>query len=69
MGGIATEKSMITTYLTQRYQLPIFDADVYVRKAIAKNHQNEKQSLYRFFVWMTCWKRTAFWLRFTIEPF
>ncbi|ANV91612.1 dephospho-CoA kinase [Picosynechococcus sp. PCC 8807] len=53
-GGIATGKSTVTTYLTQRYQLPIFDADVHVRKAIAKNHQNEKQSAYRVFSWMNC---------------
>ncbi len=34
-GGIATGKSTVTTYLAQRYQLPILDADVYAREAIA----------------------------------
>ena len=34
-GGIATGKSTVTTYLAQRYQLPIFDADIYAREAIA----------------------------------
>ncbi|BAW97456.1 dephospho-CoA kinase [[Synechococcus] sp. NIES-970] len=39
-GGIATGKSTVTTYLTQRYQLPIFDADIFVRQAIAKMQNN-----------------------------
>ncbi|MBV5260061.1 dephospho-CoA kinase [Synechococcus moorigangaii CMS01] len=31
MGGIATGKSTVMTDLTQRYQLPIFDADIFAR--------------------------------------
>ncbi|MBV5260058.1 dephospho-CoA kinase [Synechococcus moorigangaii CMS01] len=34
-GGIATGKSTVTTYLAQRYQLPILDADIFARQAIA----------------------------------
>ncbi|WP_099239550.1 dephospho-CoA kinase [Synechococcus sp. BDU 130192] len=34
-GGIATGKSTVTTYLAQRYQFPILDADIYAREAIA----------------------------------
>ena len=34
-GGIATGKSTVTAYLEQQYHLPILDADVYAREAIA----------------------------------
>lgn len=33
-GGIATGKSTIANHLSTVYQLPIFDADVYARKAV-----------------------------------
>ncbi|MFK8182619.1 MAG: dephospho-CoA kinase [Phormidesmis sp.] len=35
-GGIATGKSTVSDYLAQRYQLPVLDADVYSREAVAK---------------------------------
>ncbi|PZO49705.1 MAG: dephospho-CoA kinase [Phormidesmis priestleyi] len=35
-GGIATGKSTVSDYLTQRYGLPVLDADVYARAAVAK---------------------------------
>ncbi|MEB3225874.1 MAG: dephospho-CoA kinase [Synechococcus sp.] len=34
-GGIATGKSTVTAYLEQQYHLPILDADIYAREAIA----------------------------------
>jgi dephospho-CoA kinase len=34
-GGIATGKSTVTKYLADRYQLPILDADLYAREAVA----------------------------------
>jgi dephospho-CoA kinase len=34
-GGIATGKSTVATYLTQRYGWPVLDADVYAREAVA----------------------------------
>lgn len=34
-GGIATGKSTLATYLAERHQLPILDADVYAREAVA----------------------------------
>lgn len=34
-GGIATGKSTVATYLAERYHLPILDADVYAREAVA----------------------------------
>ena len=36
-GGIATGKTTVSNYLSQQYQLPILDADVYAREAVAKN--------------------------------
>ncbi len=33
-GGIATGKTTVANYLTQAYQLPILDADVYARDAV-----------------------------------
>ncbi|MGL5083453.1 MAG: dephospho-CoA kinase [Microcoleaceae cyanobacterium] len=33
-GGIATGKTAVSTYLSQRYSLPIWDADVYAREAV-----------------------------------
>jgi dephospho-CoA kinase len=34
-GGIGTGKSTVTNYLQTRYQLPIWDADIYARSAVA----------------------------------
>ncbi len=34
-GGIATGKSTVAHYLANRYQLPILDADLYAREAVA----------------------------------
>jgi dephospho-CoA kinase len=35
-GGIATGKSTVSDYLSRRYQLPVLDADIYARQAVAK---------------------------------
>jgi dephospho-CoA kinase len=35
-GGIATGKSTVSDYLANRYELPVLDADVYAREAVAK---------------------------------
>lgn len=34
-GGIATGKSTVADYLSKQYQLPILDADIYAREAVA----------------------------------
>ncbi|BAZ38950.1 dephospho-CoA kinase [Calothrix sp. NIES-4101] len=34
-GGIATGKSTVSNYLAEKYQLPILDADMYARDAVA----------------------------------
>ena len=36
-GGIGTGKSTVSKYLAARYQLPILDADIYAREAVAKD--------------------------------
>ena len=36
-GGIATGKSTVSDYLSSKYHLPILDADVYAKEAVAKN--------------------------------
>lgn len=38
-GGIATGKSTVSDYLTRRYGLPVLDADVYARAAVAKESE------------------------------
>ena len=35
-GGIATGKTTVSNYLRDKYRLPILDADVYAREAVAK---------------------------------
>ena len=35
-GGIGTGKSTVSRYLSDRYKLPILDADIYARDAVAK---------------------------------
>jgi dephospho-CoA kinase len=34
-GGISTGKSTVANYLAQHYHLPVFDADLYARQAVA----------------------------------
>jgi dephospho-CoA kinase len=36
-GGIATGKSTVSDYLSSKYSVPILDADVYAKEAIAQN--------------------------------
>jgi dephospho-CoA kinase len=38
-GGIGTGKSTVTNYLQTRYHLPIWDADIYAREAVAVGSQ------------------------------
>ncbi|MGB3293083.1 MAG: dephospho-CoA kinase [Phormidesmis sp.] len=38
-GGIATGKSTVSDYLTRRYGLPVLDADLYAREAVAKGSE------------------------------
>lgn len=38
-GGIATGKSTATDYIAQKHQLPVLDADVYSRLAVAKGSE------------------------------
>ena len=35
-GGIATGKTTVSNYLAEKYHLPVLDADVYAREAVAK---------------------------------
>ena len=36
-GGIATGKTTVSNYLTERYNLPVLDADIYAREAVNRN--------------------------------
>ncbi|VEP17171.1 Dephospho-CoA kinase [Hyella patelloides LEGE 07179] len=36
-GGIATGKSTVSDYLSSKYNLPVLDADVYAKEAVAKD--------------------------------
>lgn len=38
-GGIATGKSTVSDYLSRRYGLPVLDADLYAREAVAKGSE------------------------------
>ena len=38
-GGIATGKGTVSDYLANRYGLPVLDADVYARQAVAKGSE------------------------------
>ncbi len=38
-GGIATGKSTVSDYLARRYELPVLDADLYAREAVAKGSE------------------------------
>jgi dephospho-CoA kinase len=35
-GGIATGKTTVSNYLSERYTLPVLDADIYAREAVAQ---------------------------------
>jgi dephospho-CoA kinase len=35
-GGIATGKTTVSNYLSERYALPVLDADIYAREAVAQ---------------------------------
>ena len=47
-GGIATGKTTVSNYLSQKYQLPILDADIYAREAVAKGSPILKTILARY---------------------
>ena len=36
-GGIATGKTTVSNYLSDKYNLPVLDADIYAREAVAKD--------------------------------
>ena len=36
-GGIATGKTTVSNYLSQRYNLPVLDADIYAREAVDRD--------------------------------
>lgn len=38
-GGIGTGKTTVTNYLADRYALPVLDADIYAREAVAQGSQ------------------------------
>lgn len=38
-GGIGTGKSTVSNYLADRYALPVLDADIYAREAVAQGSQ------------------------------
>jgi dephospho-CoA kinase len=38
-GGIGTGKTTVSNYLTDRYALPVLDADIYAREAVAQGSQ------------------------------
>lgn len=38
-GGIATGKSTVSSYLAYRYRLPVLDADVFSREAVAEGSE------------------------------
>ncbi len=47
-GGIATGKSTVSDYLRRRYDLPVLDADVYARAAVAKGSEILKRICDRY---------------------
>lgn len=47
-GGIATGKSTVSDYLAKRHQLPVLDADVYSRQAVAKGSEILRAIAYRY---------------------
>lgn len=47
-GGIATGKSTVSDYLTERYGLPVLDADVYARQAVEPDSEILKRICNRY---------------------
>ncbi len=47
-GGIATGKSTVSDYLASRYGLPVLDADVYAREAVAKGSEGLSAIAHRY---------------------
>ncbi|MGB3638243.1 MAG: dephospho-CoA kinase [Rivularia sp. (in: cyanobacteria)] len=47
-GGIATGKTTVADYLANAYNLPILDADIYAREAVAVNSPLLKQIVKRY---------------------
>ena len=47
-GGIATGKTTVSNYLAQNYYLPILDADVYAREAVAADSPILKRIFQRY---------------------
>ena len=47
-GGIATGKTTVSNYLAHKYHLPILDADIYAREAVAKGSSVLKNILERY---------------------
>ncbi len=47
-GGIGTGKSTVSKYLADRYHLPILDADIYSREAVAKSSPILDDITYRY---------------------
>ncbi len=47
-GGISTGKSTVSKYLAQHHQLPVFDADLYAREAVAPNTAGLQQIIDRY---------------------
>lgn len=47
-GGIGTGKTTVSNYLTQKYNLPILDADIYAREAVAINSPILKKIFNRY---------------------
>jgi len=47
-GGIATGKTTASNYLKDQYHLPILDADIYAKEAVAKGSQILETIFYRY---------------------
>jgi dephospho-CoA kinase len=47
-GGISTGKSTVSKYLAQQHHLPIFDADIYARQAVAPGSSMLQQIIDRY---------------------
>jgi dephospho-CoA kinase len=47
-GGISTGKSTVSKYLARHYQLPVFDADLYARQAVAPGTAGLEQIVDRY---------------------
>jgi dephospho-CoA kinase len=47
-GGIGTGKTTVSNYLTKQYALPVLDADIYAREAVAQGSQILSAILQRY---------------------